>query len=193
MTLAERRGFEVEVYEPSEDSRLLATAVERDLQDWVTGARILDVGTGSGFVAARLAALPGVRVVGSDINPRACRRALARGIEVVRADLVSAFDNETFDAVVFNPPYLPADPEASWDDWFEVAVTGGPSGRAVIERFLEDAGRVLTRDGALYLLVSTYTGVEAVIDFAGQRGFSSVALEDAVFPGETLTALKLVQ
>lgn len=193
MTLAERRGFDVEVYEPSEDSRLLSKAVKGDLQWQAPGTRILDVGTGSGFIAARLDDLAGVCVVGSDLNPRACRQARGHGIAVVRADLVSAFDEESFDAVVFNPPYLPADPEAAWDDWFEVAVTGGHSGRAVIERFLEDAGRVLKPDGALYLLVSTYTGVEAVIDYAGDRGFSSVALDDAAFPGETLTALKLIR
>lgn len=189
-SLAERRGMDTTVYQPAEDSALLAGTVADDLAG-TSPTRLLDVGTGSGYVGARLAAATGVWVIGVDVNPAACRRARDQGIEAVVGDLVGPFRDRTFDVVVFNPPYLPADESAAWDDWFEVAVTGGRTGRAVIDRFLDTVGRVVEPDGVVYLLVSTYTGVEAVVEYAGGLGFSAAAIADASFPGETLTVLKL--
>lgn len=190
MTLADWRELDYDVYEPAEDSRLLATTVLDDLA--ITG-RILDVGTGSGYVAARLDAETSGRVVGTDLNPKACQRARQSGVSVVRMDLTSGFRSNSFAAVVFNPPYLPVHEDAEWDDWFELALSGGQTGREVIERFLDDVGRILREDGVVYLLVSTYTGVSEVVEYAGKCGFSAVALADASYPGETLTVLKLLR
>ena len=186
--LADRRGLDLDVYGAAEDSALLAGVavggVDRD-------DLVLDVGTGSGYVGRRIAAETGARVVGADVNPAACARAKEAGLDAVRADLVSPFQDGSFDVVVFNPPYLPVDPEAEWDDWFETALSGGETGREVIERFLDDLGRVLAPGGSAFLLVSTYTGVEEVVEYAGGRGFSAAADEDVSFPGETLTVLRL--
>lgn len=191
-TLADRRGEEFEVYGPAEDSALLAGVVSSD-RDVHPQASVLDVGTGSGYVGAKLADATGATIVGIDLNPAACRRARERGLAVVIGNLVAPFRDNSFDIVVFNPPYLPTVAGAAWDDWFEVAVTGGETGRAVIARFLDSVARVLTPAGVVYLLVSSFTGVEAVAGHAGERGFSVVAVADAPFAGETLTVLKLLQ
>lgn len=190
--LAERRGERYDVYEPAEDSAVLAGEVVDDLAD-AAPALVLDVGTGSGYVGHRIAEATGARVVGIDVNPEACRAAVEAGVEAVRGDLTAPFADGVFDVVAFNPPYLPATNEAAWDDWFETAITGGETGRELVEAFLDDVGRVLAPDGVGYLLVSSYTGVDVVVDYAAARGFSAVALADASFPGETLTVLKLVR
>lgn len=192
--LAERRGMETEVYQPAEDSRLLASvATER-----ITASdRVLDVGTGSGYVAARIASETGAAVCASDVNPHACRRARANageeGIElpVVRGDLTRPFRADTFDRVVFNPPYLPADPDAERDDWMERALSGGESGRAVIEPFLDDVGRVLAPDGELLLLLSTLTGIEAVAAYAADRGLAAQTAREESYPFERLAVLSI--
>lgn len=187
-SLAERRGVETDVYQPAEDSHLLAeVAVERvDAADTV-----LEVGTGSGYVAATVAEETGARVVGSDVNPHACRQARARGVEAVRADLTEPFRDDAFDVVVFNPPYLPEEPVAARDDWMERALTGGETGREVTEAFLDGVGRVLAPDGVVLVLASTLSGVEEVAEYAGERGFSAAAVRDESFPFETLTILAL--
>jgi release factor glutamine methyltransferase len=186
--LAERRGLDTDVYDPAEDSRLLAETAG----DWLDDPdRLLDVGTGSGYVGARLREATGASVVGVDLNPHACRRARENGLAVARGDLLAPFVAGSFDAVTFNPPYLPTDPDAERSDWLAVALSGGESGRAVIERFLDDLGRVLAPGGAAFLLVSTYAGVEEVTAYAGERGFHAAALADVTFPGETLTVLRL--
>ena len=196
--LAARRGVETDVYQPAEDSALLArAAVER-----VTNTdRVLDVGTGSGWAAARVASETGAGVVASDVNPHACRQARDRareleregegGFEVVAADLVTPFAEEAFDVVLFNPPYLPTDPDNEWSDWMERALSGGESGRAVIEPFLDTVGRVLAPGGRVLLLVRSLTGYETVLDHARDRGFSPEKAVEESYPFETLTVVSL--
>jgi len=187
--LAERRGVETEVYQPAEDSRLLAeVAIERV----ESGERVLDVGTGSGYVADRVAGETGADVIAADVNPHACRAASERGLSAVRADLVAPFRDGAFDRVLFNPPYLPADEDAARDDWMEIALSGGETGRAVVDPFLDAVGRVLAPGGEALLLVSSLTGVEEVVDRAAANGFSVAALRDESHPFETLTVLALM-
>lgn len=187
--LADRRGIETEVYGAAEDSELLAGATAGIVEpEWV----VLDCGTGSGHVGTRMAET-GARVIASDLNPHACRRAREHGLDAVRGDLLSPFQSNAFDAVAFNPPYLPTDPENEWDDWMEVALSGGESGRAVIEPFLDDVGRILAPDGVVLLLVSSLTEFDRVIEYAENRGFETSVVAEESFPFETLSVLKLVR
>ena len=192
MGLEDRRDAEPDVYQPAEDSHLLGDAACDGLAD-AEGSLVLEVGTGSGYVAGRIDAETPARVVAADLNPHAVRQAREEGLETVRADLVAPFADGAFDAVVFNPPYLPTDPDNEWDDWMERALSGGEDGRAVIDPFLERVPRVLAPDGAVYLLVSSLTGVDEVVEEAGEHGFSAVAVADESFPFETLTVLRLLR
>ena len=185
-TLAERRGLDVTVYQPAEDSDLLATATVE-----AAHGRVLEVGTGSGWVAEQIATECGLDVVGSDLNPHAARQARDRGVEGVVADLCSAFHDDAFDTVCFNPPYLPTDPDNEWDDWMEHALSGGESGRELIEPFLTDVGRVLAPGGIVLLLVSSLTGYDEVLALAEDAGFNHEAVLEESFPFETLTVLRL--
>lgn len=186
--LAERRGVETRVYEAAEDSHLLArAAVERVEPDDL----VLDVGTGSGYVAATVAETTGARVVGSDVNPFACQRARDAGIEAVRADLVDPFRDGAFDWVLFNPPYLPTAEDEERNDWMERALSGGESGREVVDPFLDAVRRVLDPDGAVLLLVSSLTGIDAVRDRARANGLTTRVVSEESFPFERLVVLSL--
>jgi release factor glutamine methyltransferase len=185
--LAARRGVDdAVVYQPAEDSGLLAEAAVESAH-----GRVLEVGTGSGWVAARIAAERDLDVVASDLNPHAARQARERGVEGVVADLLAPFREDAFDTVCFNPPYLPTDPDNEWGDWMERALSGGESGRELIEPFLADVGRVLAPGGVVLLLVSSLTGYDEVLALIDDAGFDhEVAVEES-FPFETLTVLRL--
>ena len=189
-SLAEQRGVDGHVYQPAEDSALLAKAA---IDDMTAPNRVLEVGTGSGWVAERAANETDARVVGSDLNPHACQQARDRGIEAVRADLVAPFAAESFDAVLFNPPYLPTDPDNEWGDWMEHALSGGTDGRRLIVPFLDDVGRVLTPEGVVYLLVSSLTGYEIVVDLAEDAGFETEEVAQESYPFEVLSVLRLTR
>ena len=185
--LAALRGADdAVVYQPAEDSGLLAEAAVAEAH-----GRVLEVGTGSGWVAERIADERGLDVVGSDRNPHAAREARGRGVEAVVADLLDPFRADAFDAVCFNPPYLPTDPDNEWGDWMERALSGGESGRELIEPFLADVGRVLAPGGVALLLVSSLTGYEEVLALVDEAGFSHEPVVEESFPFETLTVLAL--
>jgi release factor glutamine methyltransferase len=185
-SLAERRDLE-QVYQPAEDSHLLAETAREAVRP---GERVLDVGTGSGYVAAALDAA-GADVVATDVNPLACRDAREAGIEVVQANLADPFREDVFDLVTFNPPYLPTPPEEAMDDWMERALSGGESGREVIAPFLETVGRVLVPEGRVLLLVSTLTDVAAVRELASDAGFSAREVAEESHPFERLVVLEI--
>ena len=199
-SLADRRGAERKVYQPAEDSGLLAAAIEERGH-----GRLLEVGTGSGWVAERATDVDAVgEVVASDRSPHACqaarKRAAADGsvgsdpsFSVVRADLLAPFDDAAFDTVAFNPPYLPTDPENEWDDWMERALSGGESGRELIEPFLESVGRVLAPGGVVLLLVSSLAGYDAVLEYAADCGLDAdhSAVVEESYPFETLSVVEL--
>jgi release factor glutamine methyltransferase len=186
--LAELRDVET-VYQPAADSRLLAeTAIEHGSVG--PGDLAVDVGTGSGYVAARLREETGARVLGTEINPEACRQAQATGVPTVRADLLDPVCGPV-DLVVCNPPYLPTPPEQEWDDWMERALSGGADGRAVVDRVLGTVGRVLAPDGRLLLLVSSLTDPDAVRETAAAAGLDSTVLAEAPQPFERLLVLEL--
>lgn len=186
--LVERRGMETEVYQPAEDSALLLEAAEEHVS---RGDMVLEVGTGSGYVAAELQHAHAIDVVGSDVNPVACRQARDQGVEAVRADLVAPFRAGVFDIVLFNPPYLPEHDFGAREDWMEVALTGGETGRAVIEPFLEDVGRVLAPGGRVLLLASSLSDLDEVEARAADAGFASEELRRETFPFETLVVFGL--
>jgi release factor glutamine methyltransferase len=187
--LAERRGMDIEVYQPAEDSGLLAQAAV----EYPVSGTVLEVGTGSGWVAQQVSENTDSRVLGSDINPHAARQARERGVEAARANLIAPFRDGSLDAVLFNPPYLPTDPDNEWDDWMEHALSGGESGRELIDPFLDRVGRVLAPDGVVLLLVSSLTGYEAVVERAESNGFSVQTAVQESYPFETLTVISLTK
>jgi len=185
--LADRRDLD-RVYQPAEDSRLLADTALEYVDEC---ALVLDVGTGSGYVAHRLAEEGGAEVVASDLNPHACRQAREADLSVVRADLLGPFRGGAFDGVVFNPPYLPTDQDREWGDWMEPALSGGETGRRVVEPFLADLRRVLAPDGEAFLLVSSLTGVDAVRDHARANGLTTAEAASESHSFERLVVLHL--
>ena len=73
-----------QVYQPEADTFLLLRAAQAEVKP---GDRVLEIGTGSGFIASELARITGV--VATDINPHAVMCARGCGVEVVQSDLFS--------------------------------------------------------------------------------------------------------
>jgi len=175
-----------QVYAPAEDTFLLRDAALAEVRP---DDRVLEVGCGSGTVAAALLGRAG-SVAATDINPHAVRAARALGVETVRTDLMAGVRGP-FDLVLFNPPYLPTAPEERLDDWLEYALDGGPTGRETIEHFAADVGRVLAPSGRILLLVSSLTGPEEVRKhFAGLGYIVLLAAKERV-EGEDLLVLRI--
>ncbi len=172
-----------EVYAPEADTYLLC---ETALNECRPGERVLEVGTGSGYIAAQLSKR--AFVVATDISPHAVREACRAGVAVVRTDLFSGICG-LFNLVVFNPPYLPTREDERLDDWLEYALDGGEDGRKVITRFSREVGAVLAPGGRILLLVSSLTGLAEVIALFENEGFATEILEKRTVFDEDLYVL----
>jgi release factor glutamine methyltransferase len=176
-----------QVYSPEADTMMMLAAARAEARP---GDRVLEVGTGSGLIATEIGRI--TRVVATDINPHAVFCASKAGADVVRTDLFAGIRGP-FDLVLFNPPYLPTQPEERIDDWLEYALDGGENGRAVIERLARDIGDVLAPDGRLLLLISSLTGLSDVQELFTDQGYSvGIALQQDV-EDEVLSVLKIIR
>ncbi len=158
-----------EVYDPAEDSYLLADAAISYARD---GMHVLEIGTGTGFVSSVLLANANVELTATDINPHAARCAKSNGIEVIRTDMFNGLMAEPyFDMIIFNPPYLPTSDDEKVPGWLNYAFDGGRDGRMSVELFLDHVCGYLAPSGMILLLVSSLTGIEYVNSRMGALGF----------------------
>jgi release factor glutamine methyltransferase len=162
------------VYEPAEDSFLLADAA---LKEAKPGMHILEIGTGSGFVSAVLLAnLKEICLVATEINPHAARCAKANAVEVIRTNLFKGLTTRClktrFDLILFNPPYLPTCEEEKVPGWLNYAFDGGTSGRETLNTFLEEVRDYLKPGGEILVLISSITGLYAVKEKMEKMGFA---------------------
>jgi len=56
------------------------------------------------------------------------------------------------DVLVFNPPYVPTEPDEVGSSGIEAAWAGGINGRQVIDRFLPRIASLLSPRGRLYMV-----------------------------------------
>ena len=158
-----------EVYDPAEDSYLLADAAISYARD---GMHVLEIGTGTGFVSSVLLANVNVNLTATDINPHAARCAKSNGVEVIRTDMFDGVKVEScFDMIIFNPPYLPTSDNEKVPGWLNYAFDGGRDGRMSVERFLDHVCGYLAPDGVILLLVSSLTGIEDMSSKMGAMSF----------------------
>lgn len=161
--------------------------VETALRVAPAARRILDVGTGSGAIAAALAReRPAARVWASDLAAEAlavARANLARhapGVTLVRGDLLTAFRAAAFDLVVANPPYV-TDAELDGlapevrDHEPRVALAAGPDGLGALRRLVAESPRVVAPGG--WLVVEVGAGQAAAVRRLAETTGSCVRIE----------------
>lgn len=152
---------------------------------------ILDIGTGSGCIACTIAKQTEAVVLGVDISSDALRVALDNVTKLGinnravfrKSDLYSKVrEEEKFDMIISNPPYIPYGTELSEEVMHEpeLALFADENGLAIYRRIIEDAPKYLKPNGYIMfelgidesdavsgMLASKFTDITIEKDLAG--------------------------
>jgi len=177
------------VYEPADDTFLLAKNLLVKKSD-----NVLEIGTGTGIIAI-IASKKAKRVFAVDINRYAVECAkknseinLAR-VDIRWGDLFDPVDEEKFDLILFNTPYLPIEDDELVDDELEAAWNGGKDGRFVINRFIEGLVEHLNPAGRIQLVQSSLSNVEETTGRLMELGFEVSVTDSERFFFEEIVVL----
>jgi release factor glutamine methyltransferase len=144
-----------------------------------SGWRVADVGTGSGAIALALAdERADLRLTGIDLSPQALALARANGERLgldVRWALADLLDDQHYDAVIANLPYVEAGAELAPEiARYEPAgaLFAGPDGLAAIRRLL--AALAARRESRLVALEVGAGQAAAVRELLAEAGFAGI-------------------
>ncbi|MEW6284213.1 MAG: peptide chain release factor N(5)-glutamine methyltransferase [Candidatus Eremiobacterota bacterium] len=169
-----------------ETETLVEVALDWLGKNGLSRPRVLDLGTGSGILAATLSLeVPGSEVVAVELCPRAAAVArenfhrLRARVELLEGDLFAPVRGR-FDLIVSNPPYVgtergPQPEENVRRNEPAAALFSGPSGLEVLRRIWTQAPDFLVEGGVLAMEVAPHQseGVEAAMR---ERGFRRTRL-----------------
>ncbi len=183
-----------EVYSPREDSFMLAKHAHK------LEGNILELGTGCGISALINASRnPTNYVLGVDINQRAVNNASYNArhnklgnAHFLRSDIFKSIPKIRFDAILFNPPYLPEENGSARNpSMLDLALYSGKDGRTQTDRFLNQLNEHLLPGGKAYLIQSSINDIPKTVQKANSAGFSTEILDDQSFFFERLYLLQL--
>lgn len=198
------------VYEPAEDSFLLIDALESEIKNLNVNPPgvIVEVGPGSGIVITAVAKVFNTSVCfGVDINAHACRVSRktaefnkATNVDFINADLLAAFQPNSIDVLIFNPPYV-LTPEAEITEKTEEtnefneniikSWAGGADGRTIMNKFFLQLNEWLTTDGCAYVLVIKDNKPEQIVLDLKGLNFAANIIAERKIRGEHLFVLKI--
>jgi len=174
---------------PRPETEILVEEVLAHIRGLDRKVKVLDVCTGSGCIAVAVAKLADTDVTAVDISSAAlslaAENAVLNGVSIqfIQGDLFANLDNQTFDVIISNPPYIPsADIAGLQREILEhepiLALDGGTCGLDIYSRLIPASVNYLAADGALFLeigprevetilLGAGYDIVRLVKDYAG--------------------------
>ena len=180
--MLEYKGLHIEtsdlVYAPAEDSFLMESMISSGIYGKYN-ARVLDMGTGTGFLGIAAGAMSNVyEVIFTDINPGAvdiARQNAERNSGIVRSkcsfvigDLFSGIEGK-FDLIIFNAPYLKGE---GGEGMLSEAWEGGKEGVELSIRFLKESKAFLKEHGRVLISASSLANLQMLTDSAAMLGFA---------------------
>lgn len=155
------------VYRPQADTWLLVDALRQAaIPD---GARVLDVGSGTGALSVAAATAGAREVLAVDVSRRAALttwcNARVRGLPVQArwGDALEVAAGRLFDVIVANPPYVPCELPSPPGRGRARAWDAGREGRAMVDRVAALAPLLLAPGGMILIVHSQLCGVDRTL------------------------------
>ena len=179
------------VFGPSRVSTLLAETLRP-----MDREKVLDIGTGSGFLAIVASRLGATSVVATDISTDilqcATRNAKLNEVSNISFRLGSFYapiKGMKFNTIICNPPQIP------YPEPLNKAVWGGRDGKLVINKIIDGASKFLENSGRLLLPVLSVNNLDSVKSRLEEKGFQveSKAEDTQLFGPKMLQLLDYIK
>lgn len=167
------------VYAPQDDTALLAEALREEVVP--PGARVLDVGTGSGALALTAARM-GAEVTAVDVSRRAVWTARLNAwltrlpVRIRRGDLFAPVRGRTYDMILANPPYVPAPHTGDGPRGRSRAWDAGHDGRLLLDRICRGAPALLAPGGVVLIVQSALSDPDRTVDLLRGAGLKAAVV-----------------
>ncbi|CEG48593.1 hemk methyltransferase family member 2-like [Plasmopara halstedii] len=202
--------YDMDVYEPAEDTFLFLDALQEDLPQIVTldPAICVEIGCGSGAVFVYLATqlqkfgTKGM-FLATDVNPLAVKVAQqtaqkngVKAFDIVQTDLLQCYKprlRRQVDVLLFNPPYVPTSSEEVGSLGIEAAWAGGHNGREVIDRLLPQINELMSPAGVFYMVVVAENKPKEIAAILARDGFLMKVVRSTRAKNERLSILKFTR
>ncbi|WP_198681376.1 HemK2/MTQ2 family protein methyltransferase [Lentzea terrae] len=172
------------VYTPQDDTALLVDALHAAAIP--PGARVLDIGTGTGALAIAAIRAGASEVTGVDISRRAVWTARVNAalqrlpLRVRLGNALEVVADERFDLVLANPPYVPAagpcarGPARAWD--------AGLDGRQLLDPLCARMFDLLVPGGVLLMVHSALCGADTTLRQLRDNGLKASIVQRCSVP-----------
>ena len=187
---------------PRPETELLVEEVLAHIRGLDRPANVLDICTGSGCIAVSIAKLSNAKVTAIDICPDALSLAkenatlhnVKEKIHFLQSDLLNCLEDEKFDIIISNPPYITASELNTLQKEIinhepQLALNGGEDGMDIYKRLIPQSLKHLTPEGAIFLEIGPVT----VKDIMEDTGYGMIrVINDYAGLDRILTAKPLL-
>lgn len=179
------------VYEPSDDTWLLMELVEPRK---INGKVVVDTCSGTGILGIYSWIIGRPRkIVFIDISEQAIANIMFNikhlnlcDYLILRCDLLRCLNEHSVDVVLANPPYLPGIGK-------DLDLYGGVHGYEIILDLIIEANRVLRNRGSLFLVYSSLSNEDIIIDYLHKYGFKVYRKKSKHFSFEDIIAIEAIK
>ena len=171
-------GLALAALRPSEYTAALIQVLQAR-RTAVQGARVLEIGSGSGVVLAALGGLGAASLCGIDIEEDAVTSGMllldglghGKAAEFHQGDMWLPVGDRRFDLIVANLPHFPMS-DAAVSGRLPTWSAGGLDGRRLLDPFLEGLGEHLVPGGRAFITHNAFVGVERSRAILARAGFA---------------------
>lgn len=168
---------------PQPDTECLVEEVIQIGKKFQDKIKILDICTGSGAIAISLRKNLNATVFASDISPQALEIARKNAvmnqteISIIESDMFEKIENQRFDIIVSNPPYIETETIKNLSDEVKneprIALDGGEDGLEFYKILSKEAKNYLKEEGFLAVEIG-YNQKEKVMKLFEEEGYHQI-------------------
>lgn len=188
---------------PRQDTEILVEEVI-DIAKKINAKKILDLCTGSGAIAVSIAKyLPQIEVMAVDISKNALniakKNAITNSVDnqitFIESDIFTNLENEKFDIIVSNPPYIKSDVIDRLSEEVrkepKIALDGGEDGLYFYNKIVKESYSYLKSGGYLCLEIGFDQKIDVIKLIENEERFENTYSKKDLYNNDRIVITKL--